>query len=98
MPARAGGQAVTGAECSRRRARDGVIPFGQRHSIGLYGDPGRAIRSRLSMPREGGLMADIVCTVPGCDAEAVLVLNGHPICRPHCEEFAKRAEVLDAPP
>lgn len=43
-------------------------------------------------------MADIVCTVPGCDAEAVLVLNGNPICRPHCEEFVKRAEVLDAPP
>lgn len=41
-------------------------------------------------------MADIVCTVPDCDAQAVLVLNGHPICRPHCEEFASRAEILQA--
>jgi len=40
-------------------------------------------------------MADILCTVPQCDAQAVLVLNGRPICRPHCEEFAKQAYVLD---
>lgn len=40
-------------------------------------------------------MADIICTVPDCDAEAVLVLNGHPVCRPHCEEFAKQASILD---
>jgi hypothetical protein len=40
-------------------------------------------------------MADIVCTVPECDAQAVLVLNGRPICRPHCEEFAKQASILD---
>ena len=40
-------------------------------------------------------MADIVCTVPDCDAQAVLVLNGRPICRPHCEEFAKQAYVID---
>ena len=42
-------------------------------------------------------MADIVCTVPNCDARAVLVLNGNPICRPHCEEFVRRAEVIEAP-
>lgn len=40
-------------------------------------------------------MADIICTVPDCDAQAVLVLNGGPICRPHCEEFAKQAFILD---
>ena len=42
-------------------------------------------------------MADIVCTVPKCDAQAVLVLNGNPICRAHCEEFVRRAEVIEAP-
>lgn len=40
-------------------------------------------------------MADIACTVPNCEVQAVLVLNGRPICRPHCEEFAKQAYVLD---
>src|SRR5690348_15909025 len=43
-------------------------------------------------------MADIICTVPDCEAQAVLVLNGQPICRPHCEEFMKHAEVLDVNP
>ena len=41
-------------------------------------------------------MADVTCTVPECAAQATLVLNGHPICRPHREEFAERAHVLDA--
>lgn len=40
-------------------------------------------------------MSDIICTVPDCGAEAVLVLNGRPVCRPHCEEFAKQAVILD---
>ena len=40
-------------------------------------------------------MADIICTVPDCDAQAVLVLNGRPICRLHCEEFAKQASIVD---
>ena len=43
-------------------------------------------------------MADIMCTVPDCEAQAVLVLNSHPICRTHCEEFVKHAEVLDVDP
>ena len=43
----------------------------------------------------GGHVADIVCTVPDCDAQAVLVLNGRAICRPHCEEFAKQASIVD---
>jgi hypothetical protein len=42
-----------------------------------------------------GHMADIICTVPNCEAQAVLVLNGRPICRPHCEDFAKQASILD---
>lgn len=25
----------------------------------------------------------------------MLVLNGRPICRPHCEEFAKQASIID---
>lgn len=40
-------------------------------------------------------MADIICTVPGCEAQAVLVLNGSPICRLHCEEFAQHASIVD---
>jgi hypothetical protein len=44
---------------------------------------------------EGGHMADIICTVPDCDAQAVLVLNGRPVCRPHCEELASQAVILD---
>ena len=40
-------------------------------------------------------MAGIACTVPGCEAEAVIVLNNHPVCRTHCEELAGRAEILD---
>jgi hypothetical protein len=40
-------------------------------------------------------MADIMCTVPDCAAQAVLVLNGHPICRLHCEQFAKQASILE---
>jgi len=41
------------------------------------------------------LADNIICTVPDCDAQAVLVLNGRPICRPHCEEFAKQASIVD---
>ncbi len=39
-------------------------------------------------------MAHIVCSVPGCRAEAIIVLNNQPVCRSHCEEFAKHALVL----
>ena len=49
----------------------------------------------LTVASKGGHVADISCTVPDCDAQAVLVLNGRPICRPHCEEFAKQASIVD---
>ena len=40
-------------------------------------------------------MAGIGCSVPGCEVDAVIVLNNHPVCRMHCEELAGRAQVLD---
>ena len=49
----------------------------------------------LTPASKAGHAADIICTVPDCDAQAVLVLNGRPICRPHCEEFAKQASIVD---
>ena len=51
--------------------------------------------STLTAASKGGHVADIVCTVPDCDAQAVLVLNGRPICRPHGEEFAREASIVD---
>ena len=49
----------------------------------------------LTAASKGDHVADIMCTVPDCDALAVLVLNGRPICRPHCEDFAKQASIVD---
>ena len=58
-------------------------------------EPTNGSTSVTAASRGGHVTDIIICTVPDCDAQAVLVLNGRPICRPHCEEFAKQASIVD---
>src|SRR5689334_3729757 len=82
----------------RREARCLVLPW--QHSVSIAGRAVAPLGSRPDPPLRSRLgrlpgLAHIPCTVSGCASEAVIVLNNHPICQTHCEELARRSEVLD---